>query len=255
MKKKLLFGSALCLLFTFLTPNMLWAQLKKGNYLVEGNFGNIGLSKSDYKYETGGTTPTTSSGDSKNTSIGIYPRAGIFVADKLVIGTEFSIYLYSNKNNSFNTTGAKTNESKSSSTSLGLLPFVRYYFASSKDGKSMFFGQLTGGVSIDLANKYESVNYNAAGAVSSTYKYNYPKKYSTFSGNAVVGWNRFLSENVALNFNLGYRYSKSTQTNTYTSTTGAGVATTSGETKSTFDNSGINWNMGFTMIIPRGKKK
>jgi hypothetical protein len=253
MKKKFIAKTILILCIVTTIFNASFAQLKKGNLLVEASFGNIGYSKYDSKNESVGATTKY---DGSSFSFNLYPRVGFFVSDKFVVGAEVDIYTGSSKYNYFNATGAKSSDSKSSSTTLGVLPFVRYYFAASKNGKSFFYGQAGGGIHIDVANNNESRGYSSStGLPTYTSKTNYIKKYSTVSGNASLGWNHFLSDNVALNFNLGYRYNQNKYSYTYTNTPASGIATTSPEAATTYINSGINWGMGFTMIIPRGKKK
>lgn len=252
MKKKLFLEAVVLLFLMTITTSLIQAQLKKGNYLVETNFGNIGFGSNHNQYETAGVLSNKS--DETNFSFNLYPRIGFFLSDNFVLGTELDFYFYNSNNNNFNNTGVKTTDNKSSSFSLGLLPFARVYFGSSSDGKSMFYGQLSGGINFELADNYDSKSYNASGVVTSTYKYDYTKKYNSFSGNVMVGWTRFISENVALNFNLGYKFSKSSYTYKYIQTVG-GVNTTSPEYKSANNNSGLTWNMGFSMIIPGGKTK
>jgi hypothetical protein len=253
MKEKSIVKTILMVCIVTTIFNGAFAQLKKGNLLVETSFGNIGYSKYDNKSESLGTS---SKNDGSNISFNLYPRVGLFISDKFVVGAELDIYTNSSKYNYFNTTGVKTSDSKSSNTSLGLLPFVRYYFAASKNGKSFFYGQAGGGINMEIANNYESKSYSGStGILTSTFKYDYTKKYTTLSGNASLGWNHFLSDNVALNFNLGYRYSQYKYSYSYTSTPVSGTPTIGPEQTYTSINNGINWGMGFTMIIPRGKKK
>jgi outer membrane protein len=254
MKKTLqLTATAMFLLF-LLSTNTAVAHYDKGSIIIETNFGNLSFNKNNSKNESSGTI-TKNDGNTLN--FYLYPRLGYFVADNFVVGAEMYIYFYSSKSNYFNNAGVKTSDYKSSSTQLGLSPFARYYFGGSKDGKSKFYGQISAGVSFYLSNKNDSKNYNASGTVSSTYNTNYTKKYNTFNGSALLGWNKMLTDNVALNLNLGYMYSRSTQssTSTYTLVTPPGPATTYPETKSTYNNSGVNWNLGFTMFIPSKKGK
>jgi len=254
MKKTLQLTATAVFLLFLLSTNTAVAQYDKGTIIVETNFGNLSFNKNDSKNETSGTI-TKNDGNTFN--FYLYPRLGYFVADNFVVGADMNIYFYSSKSNYFNNTGVKTSDNKSSSTQLGLSPFARYYFGGGKDGKSKFYGQISAGVSIYLSNKYDLKNYNASGNITSTFKYDYPKKYNTFNGSALLGWNKMLTDHVALNLNLGYMYSRSTQTSKYIQTwvNPPGVTTTSPETKSTHNNSGVNWNLGFTMFIPSKKGK
>ena len=232
------------------------AQFAKGTVLVEGSLGNISYNKSDYTYEYFNTIPTTSTkSDYKSFGFGLNPLVGFFVTNKLVLGTSLSIYFSSSKSNSLRSTGIKSSDGKSSYVSLGISPFVRYYFAGCKSQKTMFYGQVAGGVSTDLSNKSEYNYYNSAGVFTNSYKYNYPKKYFTYNALVLVGMNHMLSQNVALNMGIGYNYSNSTQTSNSISTNSSGVSTTSSNTKNTNKYSGINWSLGFTMFIPHKKGK
>lgn len=256
MKKKLIFKvAAICMLAGFCFSNV-QAQFAKGTVLVEGSVGNISIYKADYNYEYFNTIPSTmTKSDYKSFGFGLNPSAGIFLTNKLVIGTALNIYFSSSKSNSFNKNGIKSSDGKSSSASLGISPFVRYYFAGCKSQKTMFYGQVAGGVSTDLSNKSDYKYYNNAGVFTNSYKYNYPKKYFTYSAQVLLGLNHMLSQNVALNMGLGYSFSQNTQTSNYTITNSGGVSTTSSNTKYTNKYNNINWSLGFTMFIPRKKGK
>ncbi len=229
------------------------AQFKKGNILVETNLGNISFGNNNNSTEASGATRKS---DSKSFSIGLYPRVGFFVSDNVVLGTELSLSFYSSKGNDFNGTGIKTSDYKNASSDIGLSPFVRYYFNAAKESKGRFFAQLSGGFNMTVSTNYD-YNYfsSSTGAYAGKYKYDYPKKPFSYNANILAGYNYMVAPNVALNLNLGYRYSSNSTEYTYTTTTAAGVSTTSPATKITNKYGNIDWKMGFTMFIPRGKKK
>lgn len=130
------------------------------------------------------------------------------------------------------------------------MPFVRYYFG--KSSATRFYGQVGGGVSLDLSHKYEEKDLING----DKYKGNYPKKFNTVSGEALIGVNHFIAQNVAINAGLGYRYNSSKETISSTSINPAGnVSVTGPENKYTNKGGSLSWNVGFTMFIPCKKKK
>jgi outer membrane protein W len=250
MKQKTLVFTAFIALFMGIVPSLSQAQFTKGNLLVEGNFGNISFRSNKNENTTSGVTTKN---DGTSFTIGLYPRVGIFLSDKAVLGTTVAIGGGGSKGDYFNNAGKKTSDYKSSYFYAQLIPFLRYYFGPATS-KVRFYGQAGVGVYTDLSNKYDTKNYNTTtGAVSSTFKYNYPKQYFSLSAEALVGLNYFLAENVALNTGIGYSYVNNTQTSNYTSVSG-GTTTTSPDTKYKNTSGVINWNLGLTMIIPKRKK-
>jgi hypothetical protein len=250
MKQKSLVFTALIALFMGAVPSLSQAQFKKGNLLIEGNFGNISFGKNKNENTSGGVT---SKSESNNFSLSLYPRVGIFVSDNVVVGTTLGLGGGGTKADYFNAAGKKTSDYKSGYTYVQLIPFLRYYFGPATS-KTRFYGQAGVGVYTDLSNKYDSKNYNAGtGAVTSTFKYNYPKQYFSLSADALVGLNYFMTDNVAFNANLGYSYTNVSQTSNYTSVTG-GISTTSPDNKYKNTSGRVNWNMGLTIIIPKRKK-
>ena len=247
--KKMLSAATACLFLLFSTN--VSAQFSKGSKFVEANFGNIGFNKSDSKGESGGSS---SKSDNKGFSINLFPRVGYFITDNFAVGAEVDIYFYNNKGNFYNSAGVKSSDSKTTEVSLGVGPFVRYYFAG--DNRSRFYGQVGGSIYGDLVYDVESRSYSG-GNLFSTTKYDYKKKYNNLAGNVLVGWNRILAENVALNMSLGYRYSHTTYTYNYTTTPVIGSPATGPDYKYTNSNNSVTWNIGFTMFFPSkaGKAK
>ena len=248
MKKNLLIFAALIISMS-LFPGISNAQFAKGNLLFEGGLGNLTVSNNKGEAEQNGIVDKSKS---NGFSIGIMPRMGLFVTKDLVIGTTLGLNYYSSKYTYFKTaTNIKDAESKSSLFALDFMPFVRYYFG--KSTTTRFYGQVGGGISTNLSNKSEYKEFDNNGAVDYTSKTNYPKKYIGFSGEALVGLNHFISQNVAVNAGLGYRYNSNKETNSNT-TTYLGVSTTSPETKYTNTGGAFSWNVGFTMFVPCKKK-
>lgn len=240
--KKLILGTILSVSALFMQQT--YAQFGKGDWLVEGSVGNITFSKSDY---TNTTTGSTNESNTKSFNAGIYPTFGYFFSNSLAVGVNFGFSFYGNKGEYFNTAGVKTSDYKSNSTGVNFTPFARYYFPGKQTLR--FYGQVGAGIYSDLSNNYESTTFNPSGAVTSTFKYDYPKQYFTFQAEARVGLNCFLSTNVALNGSIGYIYSKSKQSSSYTNESG-GMTSTSPVTDNETKRSNIGWNLGFTMILP-----
>jgi len=221
------------------------AQFSKGNWLVEGNIGDITFSnnKSDY------STPTTSSSTtSKGFSLDINPKAGYFVSNNLVTGLSLNVNLYNYKGDYNNAVGLKVSDYDSSGSQLTASPFLRYYFSGTE--KIRFYAQADAGYSINLSDKYKQTSYNTTtGVITSTYAENAVKLKSGFSANGLVGLNYFMSKNVALNTAIGYNYSKSSKSSNSTTVTVSGVSTTSPDFSYTYTYGGISWTAGFTMIL------
>lgn len=231
--------------------NQLQAQLKKGNWLFEGNLGNISFNDGHSKNTSGSFK---SESNSNNFYIDLYPRGGYFLTDNFVLGSEIGLGFSSGTSESRNTIGVKTSESKTSSSYLTFGPFVRYYFPSNKQ-TLRFYGQAGAGINTNLSNKSEGKSFNGTtGVLTNEYFYNYPKKYATFSASGLIGMHYFLSNTVALNSNIGYFYSKAKQTSNFTSTSG-GITTTSENSEYEYNNSRISWSVGFTIFLDKQKSE
>ncbi len=77
-------------------------------------------------------------------------------------------------------------------------------------------------------------------------------KEQVVSGEALIGFNHFLSENVLFNSAIGYTYGMRTQTGSYSSTGTFFLSSTQG--KSTVTTGRISWSFGFAIILS-GKKQ
>ncbi len=248
MKKTILFLTAV--VFMFSMPAMVSAQFKKGDCLVEGSLGNLSIAKNKTQYEQGNTVIKL---ETKGFSIAVFPRVGHFITNNLVIGTTLGLSFDKSKEVYFGADAGKDQESISTLFTLDFVPFVRYYLPG-KTVKTRFYGQVGAGISLDLARKYHGENFSVSGYVASSFKYNYPKKFNSVSAEALVGVNHFISQNVAVNAGLGYRYISANQTSSYTYTVG-GISTTNAPEKAISKTGGVVWNVGFTMFIPGKKKK
>ena len=243
MKKNLLIFAALIISMS-LFPGISNAQFAKGTILVEGGLGNLTVANSKTRWEDN-TGAVNSRYKDNGFSIGIFPRIGFFVTKDFVVGTTLGLNYSSNKSTDQNTvTSVNEYETKTSSFRLDFMPFARYYFG--KNTGTRFYGQIGGGIGVDLSDKSEGKNLQTG----TTSKYNYPKKPTTVSGEALVGLNHFISQNVAINAGLGYKYSSTKYTETYTNYLGITG------TPDKYINTGgaFIWNVGFTMFIPCTKK-
>ncbi len=231
-----------------LAPAVTNAQFIKGSMLAEGGLGSLTVFNNTSEYSDAASGIVGYKYKNNGFSVGIFPRIGFFLSKNMVVGTTLGVNFYSNKSKNVDPiSGITVTESKYSAATLDLMPFVRYYFG--KSVTTRFYGQVGGGVSLDLSRKDESKNlFNGNSS-----KTNYTKKPNTISGEALVGVNHFVSQNVAINAGLGYRFnsSKETVTSTYTS---GGTSNTSDPEKYTNKGGAFSWNVGFTMFIPCGKK-
>lgn len=224
------------------------AQLSKGNWFVEGSLGNIYTTKSESETTNSGLLYT---GENKNFSINVYPRMAYFVTDNFAVGVTTGLGFNSSNSENTNPNGIKTSDSESASSYFDMEPFVRYYFPGKE--KIRFYGQAGAGMSFELSRKTEGSNYNGTtGALTSSYTYDYPKKYNTFIAEAMVGINYFFSDRVAFNSAIGYMYQNSKQTSKSTNTP-AGGSPTVYEVDYTNKYTRINWNFGFTIFLHGSK--
>ncbi len=228
------------------------AQFKKGTVLLETNFGNIRIGKA---YNESQGVSSTTKNEQKFSNINFYPRVGLFLSNNVVIGTGLTLGVGSNKFEYFDIADKKTTDIKSSFTTIGLDPFIRYYFNASNNTWSRFYLNLAGGISADLTNKYESKSYNpATGALAGIFAYDYPKRPFGYYASLLLGYNNMIAKNVALNLNLGYRYGGFNYDQGYSNTSALGVTTPGPVTKILNKTGSIEWGVGLSILIPRNKK-
>jgi hypothetical protein len=241
--KKLISIHALVILVSLSCQNAT-AQLSKGNWLFEGNLGNISFGNSDSEYVSGTSISTYKS---SGFSFDIFPRAGYFITNNFVLGATTGFGFNSGKSENKNTAGIKTGENNYSGSYANLIPFIRYYFPGKE--KLRFYGQAGAGINITLSQKSEGKSFNGTtGNLNYNYHIDYPKKYNSFSANGLFGMNYFLSNTTALNSSIGYYYSKGKETSVYVQDT-----TPTSESKYSANSSRIEWSVGFTIFLDKQK--
>ncbi len=170
--KCLLFG--LLILGTTITAK---AQTEKGNFLIGGQtLLNFSFDNSKWKSDND---------DGKNykrTNFMFSPKVGIFVVKGFAIGVELPVSYYNTKYES---------DTKYRATSLGLGPFLRYYFGSSKI-KPYIHDNFAFGY-------YTSKNEHSSGSI-------FENKYVFFSGKIGGGVGFFVNEKVSIDLGLTYSY-------------------------------------------------
>ena len=149
--------------FILFSTNDTFAQIEKGNWLIGGN-GNFNYRKTNDQF--GGT---------KDFNLSISPDIGYFLKNQFSLGLRSGI-------NSFVT---KSNTIRSSNTSLGLGPFIRYYYF--KPLKKI-------NLASELSYSY-LVNIN-----SSTINNQGNSQYAFMTGPVL-----FLNKNVGLELQFGYK--------------------------------------------------
>ena len=196
MKKNL--GLALICLIMMIA-GILNAQTKKGNWLIEGSIGNIELSKEKSEYNSGANTNT---GDVAYFDVELNPGAGYFISDNIIIGTTINLGYGFNNMISYDDKGLKTYDDIGNSSKIGFSPYIRAYFT--KNSKNRFYGQLNGGMDFNLSS-YETTDYKETGEIDGNY--NSDSKYHTFIVGVLIGFNHFLTQNIAFNSAIGDNYS------------------------------------------------
>lgn len=247
MKQNQILSLAIISLLIISTPRTLISQTKKANWLAEGNLGNINLSNSKNESIYG---TNTSKSENKGYYISLFPRIGYFLNDNIVLGTTLNFSYQSNKYKSYWNNGVKSYDGVYKGSSIGLSPFLRYYFT--KNSKNRLYGQLGGGMNIDIFRNDEVTTFYDTGDKSGNYKN--PSNGQVVSGEALIGFNHFFTDNVAFNSSIGYNYNKRTQ-KTISNSTYGGITNAQQETKSTAITGNVIWNFGFTIIIAGKKAK
>ncbi|MBA2612105.1 MAG: hypothetical protein H0U95_09045 [Bacteroidetes bacterium] len=247
MKQKKILSLAILSFLIISTPKIMTAQTKKGNWLAEGNLGNINLSNNKNESISG---PNTGKTESQDFYISLYPRIGYFINDNFVIGTTLNISYQTNRYKSYWSNGVKSYDGKYKGSSTGLSPFLRYYFT--KNAKNRLYSQIGGGMNMDIFRNDELTTFYDTGDISGTYKNSL--KGQVISGEALIGFNHFFTNKIAVNSSIGYNYSKRIQNTTFNSTYG-GITSAPQETKSTNVTGNVVWNFGFTIIIAGKNEK
>jgi outer membrane protein len=152
-------------------------QTEIGNVLIGGGT-NMNLSFMNSKWKTDDI-----SGDAgKATNLELTPQIGYFVSDGLALGVQLPI--------SYSAEEDESNE-KFSTTSLAFVPFIRYYF-----GTGIVKPYIHGGLGFGTLNMKYKPNFGSTESMSA----------GMFLFEMGGGLNYFISDNVALDFGLGYAY-------------------------------------------------
>ena len=165
------------LVAVFLPVTFLHAQLNKGQWIVGGNagFSATSYNVSDVSHNT--------------TRLQLTPGAGYFIMDKLAVGLKAVIYFNNQKDTYTGTPGSITN---SKVFSLGVSPFVRYYFLPKTNKINLL---------ADASYTYGTAKYT-------TKVEPYPSSSSTSKQHAytlAVGPAFFINHNVALEVTASYQ--------------------------------------------------
>lgn len=155
------------------------AQTERGSKL-------LGLAAGNFTY-------TDLSGPDYDLTGSLYPSVGWFVADRLALGTELRFSYERSRSGYLSVDGPIVRTSRV--WGLGLAPFVRYYLVDAS--KHKLFGQASGEYTRYLQrNTTEEVGRRTYG---NSFGYD---GSGWFAG---VGYNYFVSPNVALEARAGYR--------------------------------------------------
>lgn len=238
MKKIILF------LLATLTLSSTNAQFEKGDKLLETSIGNFKFGKT--KSPNNGNIST-----SKYLSITVEASAFYFLTPKIAIGASLISTNIAHKAN--NTNGKKIIEYESSSSiwTLQLSPIFRYYFHSNE--KSRFYGQLAIYSIFYPINKFTSTaNDPFTGDLLSTHSGEVTESHH-FTLIPSLGWNYFISPQVALHMNLGYSFKNSKSTEDYVEQTNIGPPFTA-QYIINEKRSEIEYKIGFAYLLPSKKK-
>lgn len=169
------------------------AQITKGNWLVGGN-GEFNTDKTKF-----------SNVEITSTQLSLSPKIGHFIVDRFAIG------LYTN----YSKTATKSNNIKSSFSSFGVGPFLRYYLLNSE--KNAYLNLIVEG------NGAYNISSNSSASGKSDFL-----SYSLLTGPVI-----FFNSSVGIEFLLGYKgYS---------------------ELKNDTRNSGFHFNIGLQVSLEREK--
>ncbi|NOU18733.1 MAG: outer membrane beta-barrel protein [Bacteroidales bacterium] len=171
---KSFFGVFILMLFVF----SVHGQTTRGTILIGGE-SNFDLSSMNSKWKS-----DDGSGSFSNTiSLGISPKIGFFIIDNLAVGVKLPIGFQFQKDK---------NNDKYSSTSLGISPFLKYYF-----GTSNIKPYLNG--SVGFSNLVMKDNPVTGPSDKNT--------VGMFSFELGGGFGIFLNDKVSVDIGVGYNYS------------------------------------------------
>jgi len=205
-------------LLLFLSSTIVLGQLEKGKIFIQGS-SSIGFSSEKYTYISGGTSTESS----KSTSFGFSPKGGYFIIDNLPIGLLIDVNTYKNK--------AIDSDNQSSSNTLLIGPFARYYFLPQDELKPM------AEVSVGFGGSKDKSEYSG---------YTNESKYGIFQLGIGAGASYFITDHVAFDFLIGYNSSRYK----LKSHTSASRAAASEDEDETDKYAGIGINIGVVVTIP-----
>lgn len=167
-------------------------------YVAGVDFANGHFSASTYDSSSENSTSTYRS-TTRSAYAGITPNIGIFLNDKLIVGSNLS-FSFGHSSSDSATNGVVDSKSKSHSVYFSVAPFLRKYFGDPQ-GRGMPFIQIGGGIGTEI--------YGGTYApVSGLYGYDYKEKgYHSQFFEALVGYEMFLTELLGLQYYGGYDYS------------------------------------------------
>jgi hypothetical protein len=134
---------------------------------------------------------------------------------------------------------------KGKGKTLGLIPYIRYYLPV-KSFKHKFYGQLGLGASLSSLRRDGPITYNVNREIQS--EYNGLSSNKVFSGEALLGYHYMISEGVALNTSIGYKYSQSSIKDNGSYTEG-GVTIDYEEYVYNQMKTNLVWKLGFLFIL------
>jgi len=242
MKSKINSKVISIVILIILFPGISFSQWKKGDWLAEGSIGNLQFSSSQLMAGSFKDKNT-----STITSFNLHPTLGYFVTERIMIGATLGFGYTNLKNYQFYTDGKTAYTGIYRISTLSLIPAIRYYFKT-QSVKNKFYVQLDAGAGILFFTKNQNTNYDPSGTVTAQYKVTYPKIPTTVYGQAFIGFNHFITTNIALNSALGYNYSKS-KNNILVTGSGTGGDYSNIQTQ-TSNGTNLFWSLGFTLIIP-----
>ncbi len=222
-----------------------FAQIRKGLWLVDANIGNLAATKSKDK-----DLPQNTGRQSKGSNFHfvLYPRIGYFISKKIVIGSGL-YFSYINSHSNYYQDNKLYSQQKSSSSNLGISPFIRYYIPLKNETTNFYF-QIGGGYDFTILNKSTGISYSEIGEEIG--RSNYSGNSNNLFGEGHFGINHFINSLIALNASLAYRYLEFTaasKSNWYYINSNYGYW----ENKWLLQTHSVTWNIGLSIFISKNK--
>lgn len=225
----------------FISVVSVQAQNKKGNLMIGTYVGSGSYYSSKYK-STYSYSPNVSESEYKSFSIGVGPEVGLYITDRLVVGTSLNIS-YGHSKNDYSSTGSpSTSTGKSSNVYFSAGPSARLYLGKKND-KGMPFVWLGGGIGFYPSDKATYKNENPT-----TYEYTYQSKnYVTWNFGPRVGYEHFLNKCFGLQYYIGYNYSHSSYKYDYDYIMGG----TDYSYKTKYNSGGVTFGVGVLLHLEK----